>query len=459
MTDIHLVERIRPCPFHEGPGEALFAIQPGRLRPGGSGRSDDDGRPDMSADRESSGSDRESDALANLTASPDELRLRLGSRILTLGYRARGRRRLIVRPLEDCADSILASETGGSYRLKPARIEAAAGTAQGRPADAACLPVREAIRVTPPAGRVARFAGASVTAGIVTSAGGRTVAESLAATKSKAGFGPFSRDARGTLLQSKPRFCVQRRLHGHPAVLLKQPFDVDYRRWLIEGLPRLALVGDHFDLRDLVFIVSAAEGAMRGHYEDSLALFGIRPEQIVEAGDETLVVDDLIYPAPLTTPASIAAPRCLDVLEQVATRVRADPTGANRLYVSGTEPAGRTIANEAAIVAIAERHGFTVVEPETLSLFQQIGLFRQARIVVGAPGAALYNAMFSTTDLTLFALATDAAQDIDLAHLMSSKEGRYMALHGTAHPTSASVHAIDESRFENLLRSIIDVSA
>ena len=95
-----------------------------------------------------------------------------------------------------------------------------------------------------------------------------------------------------------------------------------------------------------------------------------------------------------------------------------------------------------------------MVEPETLSLFQQIGLFRQSRIVVGAPGAALCNAMFSTKDLTLFALGPDVSDDAMFANLMSIKDGRYMALHGTTNADGAV--AIDPAFFEAMLTSIVD---
>jgi hypothetical protein len=292
-------------------------------------------------------------------------------------------------------------------------------------------------------------------AGVVVAADGRAVAETLPGAER---FGPFRRDRGGAIYQARSRFSVQRRLGGGPVVLLKHAVDADYARWIVEDLTRLAMVEDWFDLGRLRFVVSAAGGPMRAAQEDSLALFGIRAEQIVEAGDETLRIDDLLYPSAVARGPGAVAPRCVDVLEQLATRVRANPFGHRRLYVRAPE-GERRLRDEPAIAAMAERAGFAVIEPETLSLYQRIGLFRQARCVVGEAGAALVDALFSTDVLTLGALSPPDAPDTPLPHLLGIKDGRYRVLRGDAVGPRGGAEAgftIDPARFEAMLRAIVN---
>ena len=197
---------------------------------------------------------------------------------------------------------------------------------------------------------------------------------------------------------------------------------------------------------------------MQQIYEDSLALFGIRRDQIVEIGDEFVQVDDLIYPTPMSRHPWHFAPRCIEVLEQVASRVRANPFGFDRLYVSRNRAKTRHLTNEAEIISVVERHGFVVVEPESLSFYQQIGLFRSARLVVGNCGAALTNTAFAGGDVTLFALTTPMMRDDFYPTMMSLKQGRFLSQHGTATAPErglASDFSLDVAVFEAMLATIL----
>ena len=353
-------------------------------------------------------------------------------------------------PLEAANVPIMHSSNGGDALRLPARIE---GGSREMTAE---VVARDATPISPPAARLARIADATITAGVVQLRDRTIVEESLLNTARLDRFGPFTRDGAGHITRTTHR--VKRRLRGGPHVMLKQRCDANYGHWLIEGLPRLAVVEDHVRLGDCKYIVSADTGPMRAIYEDSLALFGIRGDQIVEVGDETVEVEDLLYPTPITRHPWHVAPRCIDVLEQIASRVRVNPFGFDRIYVSRNRAGTRHLLNESEIIAIAERRGFIVVEPETLSLYQQIGLFRSARIVVGNCGAALTNVAFSTEDVTLFALTTPLMRDDLLPTIMSLKRGRFLSQHGVAADPDAgrdSDFTLDAKVFEDMLTSIV----
>lgn len=77
---------------------------------------------------------------------------------------------------------------------------------------------------------------------------------------------------------------------------------------------------------------------------------------------------------------------------------RASVASHPRLFVSRLSRTRRGsyrgLINEAELMAALEELGFLAVEPETLSLADQIKLFRTSEIVVGLGGAAMFNAAF-----------------------------------------------------------------
>lgn len=85
------------------------------------------------------------------------------------------------------------------------------------------------------------------------------------------------------------------------------------------------------------------------------------------------------------------------LLAEVAERVLArgpTGTGARRVYLSRRGQSMRVMVGEAAFERALTARGFIIVRPETLSAGEQIALMRDAKIVVGASGAALANAVF-----------------------------------------------------------------
>lgn len=69
--------------------------------------------------------------------------------------------------------------------------------------------------------------------------------------------------------------------------------------------------------------------------------------------------------------------------------------GLRKLYLTRAGTARRRIRNEAELIDILERRGFEVVQPESLSVQQQIALFSEAGQIVAPAGAALTNMLFS----------------------------------------------------------------
>jgi hypothetical protein len=65
-----------------------------------------------------------------------------------------------------------------------------------------------------------------------------------------------------------------------------------------------------------------------------------------------------------------------------------------KIYVARTDASNRRMRNEATIIREVQRRGFEVIAPGSMTVAEQIGLFRTANLVIGSHGAGLTNIVF-----------------------------------------------------------------
>ena len=87
--------------------------------------------------------------------------------------------------------------------------------------------------------------------------------------------------------------------------------------------------------------------------------------------------------------------------------VEGRPRGKKRLYVARGAAPRRRVLNEAAVEKLLAGFGFTSVNPGALSLKDQVALFADAEIVVGAHGAGLTNCVFMAPGSAVVELTHD----------------------------------------------------
>jgi hypothetical protein len=296
-------------------------------------------------------------------------------------------------------------------------------------------------QVSPPPARLVALRDATVRGpGVITLPGDIIVAESL--------INADQMDPIGNLRRIGPdRFAAEPNFPGaNPAppgrhVLLKQFLDANYGHWLIEGLPRMGLLEGVVDIAGHRFIVSSLDGMsplvapMRAVMTDSLAWFGVQPEQITVTGWAPQFFPELLYPLPMTIQPWVKAPYAIRVLEACAARLRAThqpEPGAQKLYIRRPATSRRRLINEDAIQAALTALGFITINPAALSVDAQCLAFRDARIVVATLGAECANLAFAPTGIQLIGLAPPDMQDDFFYDLVSLKSGAYSCLHGTA---------------------------
>lgn len=174
------------------------------------------------------------------------------------------------------------------------------------------------------------------------------------------------------------------------AIVLKSLRQNDYYHFLFEFVPKIEII-ERADIplsvpaivtRDLAsqpFFVAAAE----------LGLFGKRP--VIIQNENEVIEAKRLYVAR----ADICSERQLRFPSK---RLRNRPgiQGRARIYISrnGQTARGRQIINEQELIARLRPLGFSVIDPGTMPLAEQITCFSHASIVVGPHGAGLTNILF-----------------------------------------------------------------
>jgi capsular polysaccharide biosynthesis protein len=204
------------------------------------------------------------------------------------------------------------------------------------------------------------------------------------------GLGPTDRE---TYFRFNPgdRPCVE--IEGEALVLCSdEPFS--YGSFLFRTLPKVRSVRD-LGLSDLPCIVYAENQS----FMDLLSLAGV-PASRIRLHDVNAVtkIGRAIVPA-MRNPHAYLDPESCEFYAELRESFGSRP-GSQKIYVSryGLNQAGRgasrIMVNEAALIARLEAMGFQTIEPENLSVADQIKAFSSASIVVGPSGSGLFNVMF-----------------------------------------------------------------
>jgi capsular polysaccharide biosynthesis protein len=204
------------------------------------------------------------------------------------------------------------------------------------------------------------------------------------------------------------------------------PFDVDYlpeaavftdgvafnyAHWITEVLPRIvAFLRDGAHARVPLII----DTDLHANIERSVALvagpdaviYRLRPDQLVRVGllhnvSPTGYLAFKNRPQPLDTIGQgIFGPQALrQAIDQLRRGIGRKPADKTRPKLFLRRKSGaRHIVNEAEIEEALVARGFGVLEPERLTLEEQVAVYSGAGMIVGATGAAITNLLFCQPD-------------------------------------------------------------
>ena len=288
--------------------------------------------------------------------------------------------------------------------------------------------------VVPPAATAEVSDARVTTAGIIT-VGDSIIDESLNIARNLTRPSGMYQVVRGEIWVDEKPLPTGRRLTvdgDRRHVLLQHPSDANYGHWMIDVLPRIALLRDRVDLAQCLFAVSEqSSAAMRRVVEDSLGLFGISPEQILVLDRQVHEFERVTVLGSLSRHPLTKSPLLIEILAELGAQVPAAPR-RERLYVTRRGVHRRRLVNEDDLTALLVEHDYRVVAPEELTVREQISVFRGATNVVGVMGAALSNLAFSPDGVSTLTLATPVMKHDFFYDIVCLKRGRYRGVQGTA---------------------------
>jgi capsular polysaccharide biosynthesis protein len=208
------------------------------------------------------------------------------------------------------------------------------------------------------------------------------------------------------------------RLAGSFVSLLAWDADVNYAHWLMDALPRLALLPERFEERILV-----PAPLLRFHAE-SLELLGLGAQlEPVEPGWVELERVVLLCAAERSIVTRGELLR--ELRRRFATAVAAsDAAPTRRVYLSRVGQR-RALLNEAELLPVLDRHGFEVLHPEQLDFAQQVELFASTAVLAGYHGAGSYNELFMPSGGTVIEVLNPSVFDHGAARVAAQLGHRH----------------------------------
>ena len=216
--------------------------------------------------------------------------------------------------------------------------------------------------------------------------------------------------------------------------------DANYYHFLMDVLARIGVVAQATDVAPVDrWHVSARLRFQR----ELLDLFGIAAEQRVDADQHPhLRAETLVVPS---QPAMIEKnpPWAVEFLRsRLLPSVGVVPAGQPIYVTRGSAANNRRVVNEHEVTALLRERGFACIDPDAMSVVDQIRAFAATPLVVGPHGAALANLVFASPGAAVVELFPAGCLLPDFGRLACGVPGlryRYLsAAGGPRRPTRAS---------------------
>ncbi len=173
------------------------------------------------------------------------------------------------------------------------------------------------------------------------------------------------------------------------AIILPLHRSRNYYHWLIEVLPRIQLLMEEGLWNRVPVIVPP----LQSFQSESLQALGLNPELMIPFNPEYdhFKIEEGIYPSRLGAIRK-ASRSSVDWL-----RGKLVPQGLEqkrKIYYSRSGAKTRRVLNEAEFLPELQKRGFEIFTGEGISFAEEVKLFAEAELVVGAHGAGLTNLVF-----------------------------------------------------------------
>ena len=165
--------------------------------------------------------------------------------------------------------------------------------------------------------------------------------------------------------------------------------DLNYYRWLMETLPRMRFVRESNFAYDWLYCCQ-----QQPFHRRSLSLLGCDLGRVIASDRNKFVRAERLVVPPFVDEAE---PWIIPWLQEQflpLAKTRKSEILPKRIYITRRKTSGRRVANEAELLEHLQAIGFVSTVLEEIEWLDQIALFRDAEVVIGAHGAGLANLVF-----------------------------------------------------------------
>jgi hypothetical protein len=181
-----------------------------------------------------------------------------------------------------------------------------------------------------------------------------------------------------------------KKVEGVGAVLIS-PESHNYYHWLSDVLPRIKLYESVLDKIDYFCVASNVPQK----FLEILSAFNIPTEKILLVGEKQKIHFDHFYVASLPGSEGRSPVWAVNFLREKLISDNVAPVLTKKIYLKRGDKVERRVINEAAIISKLQSIGFEIIEPDQLTIGQQVALMQQVAVIVSAHGAALSNLLFA----------------------------------------------------------------
>jgi capsular polysaccharide biosynthesis protein len=172
----------------------------------------------------------------------------------------------------------------------------------------------------------------------------------------------------------------------------------NYGHFLIDGLTALAALSE----AGLLHRYPPVAPRLTPWQRDLLRLMLGDTVKIRELDDPLIRIGEVAFATPMNHFLHAPNAPLATVRKQILSRVSASSGGAKRIYLSRKGDEKRRMINEAAFEDALTARGFVILDASSASVEEQVAVFRDAEVVVGATGAAFANCLFCSPGTRVF---------------------------------------------------------
>lgn len=176
---------------------------------------------------------------------------------------------------------------------------------------------------------------------------------------------------------------------GFTGAVLISPQSHNYYHWLSDVLPRIKLYENVFNEIDFFCISSNVPEK----FLEILPTFGIPKEKLYRVKEREKLFFNYLYVASLPGSEGRAPVWAIEYIKEKFVSFGTN-IPSEKIYLRRGDKNPRQILNEAEIIEALKHRGFKIINPDELSVFDQISLMKQAKVVISAHGAALANLLY-----------------------------------------------------------------